>query len=109
MLLSNSEVSSINEFLAFLNTLFEKSKESGTVYLTMKRYSHPVVKAAKKNNETLDDDLEYPCIVRVACGKKKASTLVQPADLEEFNADYSNIARLHMDSLKKKDRKKKKN
>ncbi|KAF9434420.1 hypothetical protein BGZ76_008052 [Entomortierella beljakovae] len=57
--------------------------------------------------ETDDKDKEYATVVRLASGTKtKFSTLVQPHDLERFMVQYTNIIKINMDALKKKERKK---
>ncbi|KAG0043981.1 RNA-binding signal recognition particle subunit srp14 [Gryganskiella cystojenkinii] len=97
---------------------FEDSKSSKTVYLTMKRhgYSTKKIRAAEEAAEkasgdaimsTDPQDKEYPTLVRLSSGSKtKVSTLVQPQDLERFMVQYTNIIKINMDALKKKERKK---
>ncbi|KAF9548640.1 RNA-binding signal recognition particle subunit srp14 [Mortierella hygrophila] len=97
---------------------FEDSKTSKTVYLTMKRHSYTTkkIKAAEESSEkasgdavmsTDDKDKEYPTLVRLTSGTKtKLSTLVQPQDLDRFMVQYTNIIKINMDNLKKKERKK---
>jgi signal recognition particle subunit SRP14 len=92
MLLDNSK------FLSQLELLFTKSKEKGTVYITMKRFAH---------KKAQSEDVEYASLLRATFGKTKISTRIEPQDLERFNNDYISICRIHMDSLKKKERKKK--
>ncbi|KAJ3034868.1 hypothetical protein HDV00_004556 [Rhizophlyctis rosea] len=100
-----------DQFLSSLSKLYENSKDKGTVYVTMKRFSHVKKKEAKETPEVLTSpDTEFPCLVRAVCGKggkKKISTLVHPNDTDRFQEAYTNIIRLHMDSLKKKERTKK--
>ncbi|KAJ3099750.1 hypothetical protein HDU97_002776 [Phlyctochytrium planicorne] len=88
-----------------LGEQFEQSKESGTVFITYKRYSF----VPKKQKNAMDVDTapeserEYPCLVRAVCGKSKISTLVEPKDTEKFQEACGNVMRLHMmDKLKKK-------
>ncbi|KAI8909417.1 hypothetical protein PhCBS80983_g00704 [Powellomyces hirtus] len=91
-------------FLSQLTKLYEKSKEKGTVYVTMKRYAYNV----RKDPATLaNPDTEYPCLVRATSASTKISTLVNPQDTDRFHDAYTNIIKLHMDSLKKKERIKK--
>ncbi|KAJ3150822.1 RNA-binding signal recognition particle subunit srp14 [Geranomyces variabilis] len=86
-------------FLSQLNKLYEKSRQQRTVYVTMKRYAYP----QRKDSKALaDPDTEFPCIVRATSGSTKISTLVNPHETERFHQHYTNIAVLHMDSLKKK-------
>ncbi|KAF9421937.1 RNA-binding signal recognition particle subunit srp14 [Podila epigama] len=108
-----------DKFLTGLAKTFEGSKNSKSVYLTMKRYTHSTKKsrAALEATEAAsgdsvmdtvnDADKEYPTLVRLECGNlKKLSTHVQPQDLERFMVQYTNIIKINMDALKKKERKK---
>jgi signal recognition particle subunit SRP14 len=88
-----------SEFLSRLDQLFSNSKGKGTVYLTMKRFAH---KQPKSESE------EYHCLVRATMGKVKISTRVDPKSWNNFHEEYIAVCRIHMDSLKKKDRKKNK-
>jgi signal recognition particle subunit SRP14 len=88
-----------SEFLTRLDSLFTNSKEKGTVYLTMKRFAHKQPKS---------DTSEYSCLVRATMLKTKISTRVSSDKWESFHQEYIAVCRLHMDSLKKKDRKKNK-
>jgi len=54
------------------------------------------------------DNREYSCLVRAVYGDIKISTLVSPPDTDKFITGYSNILKVHMDSMKKKERKKEK-
>ncbi|KAI8825038.1 signal recognition particle, SRP9/SRP14 subunit [Fimicolochytrium jonesii] len=105
-------------FLSQLNTLYSSAKASGTVYVTMKRYAYEEQKQKRKDeksgasapipsssSETTSST--YPCLIRAVCRNSKISTLVQPQDTDRFHDAYTNIVRLHMDSLKKKERVKK--
>ncbi|KAF8924764.1 RNA-binding signal recognition particle subunit srp14 [Dissophora ornata] len=97
---------------------FEDSKNSKTVYLTMKRqtYSTKKIRAEEETSEkatgdtlmgTDDNDKEYATLIRLTSGTKtKLSTLVQPHDLDRFMVQYTNIVKINMDALKKKERKK---
>ncbi|KAF9110029.1 hypothetical protein BGX27_006866 [Mortierella sp. AM989] len=97
---------------------FEDSKSKNTVYLTMKRhtYSTKKIRAAEEASEKATGDSlmeanakdkEYPTMVRLSMGTKtKLSTLVQPQDLDRFMVQYTNIIKINMDALKKKERKK---
>ncbi|KAJ3216350.1 hypothetical protein HDU67_009618 [Dinochytrium kinnereticum] len=51
-----------------------------------------------------DESKEYACLVRSVCGKSKCTTLVEPRDTEKFQEACGNVMRLHMDSLKKKEK-----
>ncbi|ORZ06285.1 signal recognition particle, SRP9/SRP14 subunit [Lobosporangium transversale] len=107
-----------DKFLTRMAKAFEDSKTKNTVYLTMKRYAYTTkkIRAAEEAEEKAagdtvmkvdEQDQEYPTIVRVSCGTKtKLSTLVQPQDLDRFMVQYTNIVKINMTALKKKERKK---
>ncbi|KAI1300080.1 RNA-binding signal recognition particle subunit srp14 [Mortierella claussenii] len=105
-----------DKFLTRMSKAFEGSKTKNSVYLTMKRHSYTTkkIKAAEEASEqatgdsvmkTDDQDKEYPTLIRLQCGTKiKLSTL--PQDLDRFMVQYTNIVKINMDALKKKERKK---
>ncbi|KAG0256186.1 RNA-binding signal recognition particle subunit srp14 [Mortierella polycephala] len=107
-----------DKFLTLMSKAFEDSKASNSVYLTMKRNSYTTRKiraqeeaAERSSGDTVmkadEQDKEYPTLVRLTCGTKtKLSTQVQPQDLDRFMVQYTNIIKINMDALKKKDRKK---
>ncbi|KAJ2851759.1 hypothetical protein IWW36_000904 [Coemansia brasiliensis] len=113
MLLGNEE------FLSGLSALFAASREHGNVSTTIKRYDFEGVKQerAKKRAKTetneaalevLADRLsltrEFMTLVRATSGAKKQSTLVEAKDLDEFLARLHGILLTSAESIKKKDR-----
>ncbi|KAI9205960.1 signal recognition particle, SRP9/SRP14 subunit [Polychytrium aggregatum] len=100
-----------HSFLAQLNTHFGRTKSSGTVFLTMKRYTYDKKKEqagqSAKDVAEADSSVEYPSIVRAVIGKAKISTIVHPSDTDKFLESYTHIIRANMDALKKKERPKK--
>ncbi|KAI8358908.1 signal recognition particle, SRP9/SRP14 subunit [Mortierella sp. GBAus27b] len=107
-----------DKFLTKMAKAFEDSKTSRTVYLTMKRhnYSTKKIRAAEEASEnatgdslmkTDDKDKEYATLVRLTMGTQtKISTQVHANDLDRFMVQYTNIIKINMDALKKKERKK---
>ncbi|KAI8138787.1 signal recognition particle, SRP9/SRP14 subunit [Fennellomyces sp. T-0311] len=109
-------------FTVELGRFYQRSKSNGTVSVTMKRMTERrlyklsrVIKEVPKGGEAIldkeqmkDDDVEYPCLVRAQYKKDKISTIVTPSELDKFHNDYSNIIKAYMDSLKKKERTRKK-
>ncbi|TPX31454.1 hypothetical protein SmJEL517_g05179 [Synchytrium microbalum] len=98
-----------DSFLTRLGKLFEANKTTGTVWLTFKRLTYA------KKKETInppadvleDPEIEFPCIIRATNGKIKISTLVMAGDLDKFHDALTNLCKVHMDALKKKERVKK--
>ncbi|KAI7858874.1 signal recognition particle, SRP9/SRP14 subunit [Circinella umbellata] len=109
-------------FTVELGRFYEKSRVNGTVSVTMKRMTERrlykasrVKKEIPKGGEAIldknrmkDDDIEYPCLVRATYKDKKISTIVAPNELDRFQNAYSTVIRAYMDSLKKKERTRKK-
>ncbi|XP_057304049.1 signal recognition particle 14 kDa protein-like [Hydractinia symbiolongicarpus] len=99
-------------FLTQLTALFNKSKTQGTVYVTMKQY-HGETKPKPRNLKTSDPNPhatgEPRCLFRATNGKKKLSTIVMHKDVNKFQLAYASLLKTNIDSLKKRDRKSKKN
>jgi signal recognition particle subunit SRP14 len=92
-----------DKFLRELGKLYERNKASGTVYITMKRTNQkPEPKKGATAPGTSDD---YVCLVRATNGKTKISAAVGAKDHMRFLATYNTLMKAHMDSLKKKDKK----
>ncbi|KAJ1852545.1 hypothetical protein GGH12_001282 [Coemansia sp. RSA 1822] len=118
MLLNN------DEFLAALAELFVATRENGSVTVTVKRYDYEGVKQERQkkraktasNEEAMQlivdrlslDDAEYATLVRANTEKRKLSTLVAPSSLDVFLARYHGLLMVNAESIKKKDRLKKK-
>uniref|UniRef100_A0A7S2G1U2 Signal recognition particle 14 kDa protein n=1 Tax=Octactis speculum TaxID=3111310 RepID=A0A7S2G1U2_9STRA len=84
-------------FLTQLTKMYEESRDQGTVSITLKRVS---VKGTPEDPNR--------CMVRARCSSKKTqiSTMVAARDSRRFQEMMSNIMKVHMDSLKRKQRKK---
>ncbi|KAL1919342.1 uncharacterized protein VTP21DRAFT_2035 [Calcarisporiella thermophila] len=95
-----------DEFLDHLNKMYEISRTSGTVFVTMKRLLPKQSSATSDVNMTsnLEEDNEYQCLVRAVLKKHKISTLVQSSDSVRFQGAYMNVLRTNLTALKKKDR-----
>ncbi|CAH8646075.1 unnamed protein product [Heterobilharzia americana] len=72
-------------FLTSLHKLFNQSKSSGSLYITMKRY-------------------DGGCLIRATLGNQKISTVVHQKDMNRFNQAYSNLLKANIDGLKKRDK-----
>ncbi|KAG0491267.1 hypothetical protein HPP92_004665 [Vanilla planifolia] len=91
-------------FLNELTSMFEQTKEKGSVWVTFKRSS--MKSNAKKNKmETAGEDIEYKCLVRATDSKKSISTALSVKDYQRFQASYATVLKAHMSSLKKRERK----
>ncbi|CAG8448090.1 7470_t:CDS:2 [Scutellospora calospora] len=109
-------ISDNDAFLTQLTRLFENVKPTTKkIHLTMKRQtwqpkgSRNAESAKELKNKILEkkvDDKEYPLVIRATCGKNKIKTVVNPSDSDKFYTAYSNILKVHMDSMKKKEKKK---
>lgn len=83
------------KFLSELGELFSKTRETGSVSLTMKRMT------SKKEEE------EPRCLVRARTEKKRISTLVDSKQVLKFQASLCALTKANMTSLKRKERQKK--
>ncbi|GJN01717.1 hypothetical protein PR202_ga19000 [Eleusine coracana subsp. coracana] len=64
-----------DRFLSELTSMYEKSTEKGSVWVTMKRSSLKN-KAQLQKMEKKGKEVEYRCLVRASDGKKSISTSV---------------------------------
>lgn len=98
-------------FLTQLTCLLQKTRMSGTVNITMKRYygqtkPKPKPRGAKKAKKltAVEQEGESKCLFRATDGKKKLSTVVNSKDVNRFQLAYANVLKLNMDNLKKRDK-----
>ncbi|KAG5395780.1 hypothetical protein IGI04_017594 [Brassica rapa subsp. trilocularis] len=112
--LSNGNIRSIPEvllqldpFLNELTSMFEKSKEKGSVWVTLKRSSLKS-KLQKRKLSSAGESIEYRCLIRATDAKKTISTSVGAKDHLRFQASYATILKAHMTALKKRERKNRK-
>ncbi|MCL7046225.1 hypothetical protein MKW94_001843 [Papaver nudicaule] len=92
-------------FLNELTSMFEKSTENGSVWVTFKRSS---MKSKLQRDKLGEDALEYRCLVRASTIKKTISTSISAKDQQRFQASYATVLKAHMHALKKRERKDKK-
>lgn len=90
-------------FLLELTKMFQKSRNSGTVTLTMKRYDGRTKPKPRKGSQA--EPTEYKCLVRASLGNKKLSTVINHGDINKFQMAYCNLLKGNMDGLKKRDKK----
>lgn len=95
-------------FLNELTKLYEGTRESGTVWVTLKRSSLQRHGKRKPENQPPVEESQFRCIVRATDGKKKISTLLSAKDHYRFQMAYATVLKAHMDTLKKREKKEKK-
>ncbi|XP_035213369.1 signal recognition particle 14 kDa protein-like [Stegodyphus dumicola] len=64
-------------FLSELTRLFQKSRNAGSLYITMKRYdgrTKPKPRQSRLATNPLPPVSEYKCLIRAQLGNKKLST-----------------------------------
>eukprot|EP00418_Pyrodinium_bahamense_P009774 CAMPEP_0179102972 /NCGR_PEP_ID=MMETSP0796-20121207/47686_1 /TAXON_ID=73915 /ORGANISM="Pyrodinium bahamense, Strain pbaha01" /LENGTH=155 /DNA_ID=CAMNT_0020800861 /DNA_START=74 /DNA_END=541 /DNA_ORIENTATION=+ len=99
-------------FLAALGNLLDINRTSGTVYLQVKRYAGRVAAARRRNakrQEEAAQGVEPQCLVRARSNlkkKSKISTFICAQEITKFQLGLGNIMRLHMDGLKRREKKK---
>ncbi|BBN11522.1 signal recognition particle subunit SRP14 [Marchantia polymorpha subsp. ruderalis] len=91
-------------FLNELTKLYEHNRDSGTVWVTLKRST--LKPHAKRKDE--DSAESYRCLVRATDGKKKISASLTLKDHHRFQMAYATVLKAHMDALKKREKKDKK-
>ncbi|CAB4267787.1 unnamed protein product [Prunus armeniaca] len=94
-------------FLNELTSMFEKSTEKGSVWVTFKRSSLKS-KVQRNKMKTAGEEIEYRCLIRATFGNKTISTSVGPKEHQRFQSSYATVLKAHMTALKKRDRKEKK-
>mmetsp|Transcript_11071 Transcript_11071/g.26248 ORF Transcript_11071/g.26248 Transcript_11071/m.26248 type:complete len:107 (-) Transcript_11071:2853-3173(-) len=88
-------------FLNELHKLFERTKDKGSIFVTMKRSA---LKPKTKRYANPPEEA-YCCLIRVSDGKKrKFSTTLREGDAPKFLPSLHTILRAHMDSLKKREK-----
>ncbi|RTG85517.1 multidrug resistance protein, MATE family [Schistosoma bovis] len=94
------------QFLTSLHKLFNQSKSSGSLYITMKRYDGRVKPIPKRVQKVKDVHVtsENSCLLRATLGNQKISTVVHQKDMNRFNQAYSNLLKANIDGLKKRDK-----
>ncbi|KAL5569782.1 hypothetical protein UlMin_026357 [Ulmus minor] len=97
----------LDPFLNELTSMFERSTEKGSVWVTLKRSSLKS-KVVRNKQKTAGQAIEYRCLIRATDGKKKIATSVGAKDHSRFQASYATILKAHMTTLKKRERKDKK-
>ncbi|KAK4755075.1 hypothetical protein SAY87_008832 [Trapa incisa] len=99
----------LDPFLNELTSMFEKSTEKGSIWVTLKQDVASLKSKAQRNKmRTVGSSIKYRCLVRATDGKKTISTSVGTKDHQQFQASYATILKAHMTALKKRERKYKK-
>lgn len=107
-----------DRFLTELHKLYERNKQKGTVWVTMKRSElpllpmltafgwpclligralclcHPSANEKPRKGKKDYSHLEYKCLVRATDGKRKLSTVVTGKDLGRFHDSYTTILKV---------------
>lgn len=121
------------EFLTGLTKLFQQTRTTGSLFLTMKKYNgrtkpHPKgrkPKTGRKGATTSSSSSssvahsatgagggggspepeDHLCLLRAGNGKKHISTVVSSREVNKFQMAYANVLKANVDGLKKRDRK----
>ncbi|XP_033217898.1 signal recognition particle 14 kDa protein [Belonocnema kinseyi] len=88
-------------FLVELTRLFEKSRLSGAVSLTIKRFNGHNKPVPRKGRPPLPTPTEYLCLVRASLRSKKISTVIHSKDVNKFQQAYWNLLKTNINGLKK--------
>jgi len=113
MLLDNEE------FLKQLKALFESTTQSGSVFLTQKRFTYEETPSSNADTDmpeastSTSSEKQYSIIIKATDGKNassktKISTIVQPQDHTTFMTAYGQLLKSCFNTMRKKDKRKKK-
>ncbi|KAI5678292.1 hypothetical protein M9H77_09242 [Catharanthus roseus] len=91
-------------FLNELTSMFERTTEKGSVWVTLK-HSSDKSKVARNKMKKSGEKIEFRCLIRATDGKKTISTMVGAKDHQRFQASYATILKARMTALKKRERK----
>ncbi|KYN27009.1 Signal recognition particle 14 kDa protein, partial [Trachymyrmex cornetzi] len=89
------------QFLAELTKLFDKSRLSGAVSLTIKRFNGHNKPVPRKGRPPLPTPTEYLCLVRASLRNKKITTIIHSKDVNKFQQAYWNLLKTNISGLKK--------
>ncbi|GLJ25398.1 hypothetical protein SUGI_0486200 [Cryptomeria japonica] len=94
-------------FLTELTKMYERTRDTGSVWVTLKRSSLQSKKKRKLQDGVGGEQQtsDYRCLVRATDGKKTISTTLSAKDHQRFQAAYATVLKAHMDALKKRERK----
>jgi signal recognition particle subunit SRP14 len=97
-----------DQFLSEMTKMYQRNRESGSVWTTMKR---SLCRNRPKRNAPEPTEEERKrltcCLVRCSDGKRKISTKVFKNRAEKFSNDFTLVQRASMDGLKADPKKKK--
>ena len=108
-----------DQFLSEMTKMYERNREKGSVWTTMKSSLCLNRPQRRKRATTAVDDLDEDkkgddegnnarcCLVRCTDGKRKISTRVYANKAEKFAAAFTLVQKASMDGLKEKEKKKK--
>ncbi|XP_011872222.1 PREDICTED: signal recognition particle 14 kDa protein [Vollenhovia emeryi] len=88
-------------FLTELTKLFDKSRFSGSVSLTIKRFNGHNKPVPRKGKPPLPNPTEYHCLVRASLRSRKISTVIHSKDVNKFQQAYWNLLKTNISGLKK--------
>ncbi|KAK2584980.1 hypothetical protein KPH14_008511 [Odynerus spinipes] len=88
-------------FLVELTRLFDKSRLSGSVMLTIKRFNGHNKPVPRKGKPPLPIPSEFLCLVRATFRSKKISTVIHSKDVNKFQQAYWNLLKTNINGLKK--------
>ncbi|XP_034940019.1 signal recognition particle 14 kDa protein [Chelonus insularis] len=88
-------------FLSELTKLFDKSRLSGSVVMTIKKFNGHNKPVPREGRAPLPKPTEYLCLVRASLRSKKISTVIHSKDVNKFQQAYWNLLKTNINGLKK--------
>ncbi|XP_050404518.1 signal recognition particle 14 kDa protein [Patella vulgata] len=90
-------------FLSELTRMFQRSKNSGSVSITMKRWDGHNKPKPRTGNPP--EPTEYKCLFRATARNKKISTVVSQKDVTKFQMAYCTLLKGNLVALKRGEKK----
>ncbi|KAG7204029.1 hypothetical protein KM043_001888 [Ampulex compressa] len=88
-------------FLVELTKLFDKSRFSGSVVLSIKRFNGHNKPVPREGRPPLTMPSEFLCLVRASLRSKKISTVIHSKDVNKFQQAYWSLLKTNINGLKK--------
>ncbi|ESO90694.1 hypothetical protein LOTGIDRAFT_233722 [Lottia gigantea] len=92
-----------DSFLSELTRMFQRTKNTGSVSITMKRWDGH--NKPKPRTGNAPEPTEYKCLFRASARNKKISTVVSQKDVTKFQMAYATLLKGNLIGLKRGEKK----
>eukprot|EP00916_Digyalum_oweni_P023344 GHVL01038762.1.p1 GENE.GHVL01038762.1~~GHVL01038762.1.p1 ORF type:complete len:104 (+),score=30.13 GHVL01038762.1:60-371(+) len=80
-----------NDFLEALGNMYEENQNSGSVWITFKRFLGPRQRKKNVKKRTFDDSTLPVCLVRASDGKNKISVMIPFEKASTFASSLNSV------------------